>query len=180
MRTRSSKIAGPGVAPRNEAYETSRSSGSPRKLQAPGLNRVTDRMKVSSAPTGLHRRTTNRCAKILHQSRRGDSNSYASRHDILSVACLPVSPLRVNHWRDKPCIRQVGWDGVEPPQSEDHWFTASLAHQCSPTQIKNNGALLTPVNERPVKMSTAFPTLTYRLLNAYSMPPNTLQERNVL
>ena len=29
----------------------------------------------------------------------------------------------------------VGRDGVEPPQSLDRWFTASLARQCMPTLV---------------------------------------------
>ena len=56
-----------------------------RQLQAPELNRVTDRMKVSSAPTGLQ-----------YESRRGESNSYAKGHDVLSIACLPIPSLRVS------------------------------------------------------------------------------------
>ena len=46
-------------------------------------------------------------------------------HDILSVACLPFHHLAM--------LFRVGRDGVEPPQSEDRWVTASLAHQCTPT-----------------------------------------------
>ena len=40
--------------PTSEAHEAPRSAGSTRKLQAPESNRVTDLMKVSSVPTGLH------------------------------------------------------------------------------------------------------------------------------
>ena len=47
-------VAGRELHPTSEAHEASRSSGSTRELQAPESNRVTDRMKVSSVPTGLH------------------------------------------------------------------------------------------------------------------------------
>lgn len=110
--------------PTSEAHEAPRSScrwigHSTRELQAPESNRVTDRMKVSSAPTGLHHpEVAKRQFELLPDQRRA------------SV------PLATTFWASRvysTTSRRVGRDGVEPPQSEDHWFTASLAHQCTPT-----------------------------------------------
>ncbi len=42
------------LRPTSGAHEAPWSAGSTRKLQAPESNRVTDLMKVSSVPTGLH------------------------------------------------------------------------------------------------------------------------------
>ena len=57
--------------PTSEAHEASWSSGSTRELQAPDSNRVTDRMKVSSVPTGLHQHlVAKRRVELLPDQRR--------------------------------------------------------------------------------------------------------------
>lgn len=73
--------------PTSEAHEASRSAGSTRELQAPESNRVTDRMKVSSVPTGLHH----------HVSRE------ERKHEGLSFAALPMRvPRRRLTWSSSP------------------------------------------------------------------------------
>ena len=41
---------------------------------------------------------------------------------------------------------EVGRDGVEPPQSDDHWVTASLARQCMPTLVSVARVGVEPTN----------------------------------
>ena len=53
-------------------------------------------------------------------------------HDILSVAPTNAT-VGARLFHHLAMLFRVGRTGIEPPQSEDRWVTASLALQCTPT-----------------------------------------------
>jgi hypothetical protein len=60
----------------------------------------------------------------------------------------------------------VGRDGVEPPQSDDHWVTASSARQCMPTLVPVARVGVEPTDDHEGLSFAAFPVCVPCHVNA--------------